>query len=99
VGAGADAVTDRVRRVDGRPDEAVELGHRRPCRAALERAGIDGEQLLLELGVLRLQLTEHDVLRVVGPVPVRADPDLEEDGLAFDDGQVTGRGEGLDALA
>ncbi len=35
---------------------------------------------------------------MVGPVPVGADPDLEEHGLALDDGQVARGGERLDAL-
>ena len=59
-----------------------------PACAALERVGVHGQQLLLELGVFGLELAEHEVLRVVGPVAVRADPDLEEHRLALDDGQV-----------
>ena len=36
---------------------------------------------------------------MVGPVAVGADPDLEQDGLALDHGQVAGGGEGLDPAA
>src|SRR5262249_35187404 len=38
-----------------------------------------------------------EVLRVVGPVAVGADPDLEERRLTLDDRAVRGRREGLDA--
>ena len=54
---------------------------------------------LFETGVVRLQLADHEILRVVGPVTVGANPDLEQDGLALDDRQVSGRGERSDPAA
>ena len=65
----------------------------------VERAVVDVHERGLQLGVLRLQLADDEVLRVVGPVAVGADPDLEQDGLALDHGQVSGGGEGLDPAA
>ena len=62
----------------------------------VERILVDVHQRALELGVLGLQLADDEVLRVVGPVAVGADPDLEQDRLALDDRQVARRGERLD---
>ncbi len=99
-------MADRVRRLPlvaglGKPgaDEPVELGKRRAGPAVIERAAVDLEQLLLELDVLGAQLARAEVLRVVGPVAVRADPDLEERRLVLLDGEVAGRRERLDPRA
>ena len=104
--AGADAVADRVRGlarvacvVQLFAHLPVELGHRRPGPDVLERAVVHVHERGLQLGVLRLQLAHHEILGVVGPVTVGADPDLEQDGLALDHGQVAGGGEGLDPAA
>jgi hypothetical protein len=86
-------------RLDALAHAPVELGHRGAGADRVERAVVDVQQRRLELGVLRLQLADDEVLRVVGPVAVGADPDLEQDGLALDGGQVSRRGEGLDAAA
>ena len=81
-------------------DAPVQLGHRLGRASTRSSASVVHlEQPSLELGVLRLQLAEHEVLRVVGPVAVGADPDLEEHGLALDDRQVGRRRERLDPLA
>jgi len=42
-----------------------------------ERALVDGEQRFLELDVLGPQLARAEVLGVVAPVAVGADPDLK----------------------
>ena len=84
VGAGADAVADRMGdgdrgadRVQARAHAPVELGQARSRPAERDRVVVDGDQRALELGVLRLQLPADEVLRVVGPVAVGAHPDLE----------------------
>ena len=95
VRARADAVADRMRRLSRVADPAMRSRTDR-SRSAIDaaggiertRLGVHSQQLLLELGVFGLELAEHEVLRVVGPVPVGADPDLEEDRLALDDRQV-----------
>ena len=103
VGASADAVRDRVRGlageahgVDARADAAVELGEARSGAGERDRVLVDGQELLLELAVLLRELARDEVLRVVAPVAVGADPDLEERRLALDDGPARRRREGLD---
>src|SRR5690349_12281608 len=59
----------------------------------------DAEEDLEELRVARRQLARAEVLRVVAPVAVRADPDLEERRLVLLDRAVAGRGERADAGA
>ena len=93
VGAGADAVADRMRGLPGvagvgdpRADTPVELGQARTGPAEGDRVVVDGRQLLEQLGVARLELARAEILRVVGPVAVGADPDLEQRRLALDDG-------------
>src|SRR5262245_64097509 len=81
------------------PDEPIQLRHARARLAVADRAAVDGQQALLELLVVLTQLADAEQLRVVGPVPVGADPDLEQHGLAFDDRQVARRRERLDAAA
>src|SRR4029453_17567115 len=85
VGASAHAVRDRVARLarvaglgDAVADQAVELGKARAGAAVLERALVDREQLPLALGVVVAPLAGAEVLRVIAPVAVGADPDLEE---------------------
>ena len=106
VRAGADAVRDRVRRLAGvtglrEPvaDEDVELGEARAGLHVVDGGPVDREQLLEELVVLGRQIAGADVLRVVAPVAVHADPDLEQCRLALLHGPVAGRGEGADARA
>ena len=77
-------------------DLPVERRHRRRGADVVERALVDVHEHRFELGVIRLQLAEDEVLRVVGPVAVGADPDLEQDGLALHHGQVAGGRERLD---
>src|SRR5262249_20866846 len=104
VRAGADPVADRMGRLAGKaelldplPHEPVELRHARARPAVVDRAAVDGQQALLELAVVLAQLADAEQLRVVGPVPVGADPDLEQHRLALDDRPVARRGERLDA--
>src|SRR5262249_57364694 len=81
----ADAVRDRVARLagisglrDSRADEPVELGELRARPEMVDRPPIDREQLVEQLVVARLERARADGLRVVAPVPVRTDPDLEQ---------------------
>ena len=74
----------------------VELGQGSPGATVPERARVDVEQLPLELRVVGPQLAGAEVLRVVAPVAVGADPDLEERRLVLLDRQVAGGGERLD---
>ena len=67
--------------------------------AVRDRAVVDLEQLLLELHVARIELAGAEVLRVVAPVAVGADPDLEQRRLVLGDRAVARRGERLDARA
>src|SRR4051794_37918539 len=100
----ADSVTDRMTRLpriadfgEARSHRSVQLGQVR----AGSQAGSDGcvyrHQLLLELRIGRGQLARADVLRVVGPVAVGADPDLEQRRLVLLDGTVRGGRERADA--
>jgi hypothetical protein len=80
----ADAVRDRMSRLvgeaglgDPRPDQPVELGKARARAAMVERLLVDAEERLEQLVVAGVELARADVLRVVAPVAVRADPDLE----------------------
>ncbi|MGH3112631.1 MAG: hypothetical protein ACRDOP_04100, partial [Gaiellaceae bacterium] len=57
----------------------------------------DGEQALEQPLVRGGQRARTDVLRVVAPVAVDADPDLEEGGLVLLHRTVAGRREGADA--
>ena len=60
---------------------------------------VDAHQLLLELGVARIELARNQVLRVVAPVAVGTDPDLEERRLVLLDRTAAGGGEGADSRA
>src|SRR4051794_10583416 len=102
----ADAVADRVRGLagvaqlgDALPHEPVELGERRAGRAMCDRPLVYVAQSDFELPVVLAQVAHAQELRVVGPVAVGADPDLEQHGLAFDDRQAARCGEGLDPFA
>ena len=78
----------------------VELGQAVAGRKGRSRSRVvHSHQLLLELGVARRQLARHEVLRVVAPVAVGADPDLEERRLVLGDRTAAGRGEGPDPRA
>src|SRR5262249_1121723 len=67
-------------------DPSVQLGEARARLCELDRVVVDLHQPSLELPVLHREVTHDEVLRVVGPVPVRADPDLEQRRLALDHG-------------
>src|SRR5687767_1414735 len=56
-------------------------------------------QLLLELVIAEVELARDEVLRVVAPVAVGADPDLEERRLVLGDRTAAGGGERADPLA
>ena len=106
VRARTDAVADRVRRlareahrVDPGADPAIELSEARARAREVDRVVVDRDEPGFELAVLRRQLTDDEVLRVIAPVAVDADPDLEERRLAFDDGPCGRRREGLDPRA
>src|SRR5262249_41074162 len=81
------------------PDTVVELGEARARPAETDGIVIDRHELLLEVGVLRFQFAADDVLRVIGPVAVGADPDLEQRRLTLDDRAVRRRRERLYACA
>jgi hypothetical protein len=49
----------------------------------VERAAVNSQQLLEQLVVAGLELARADVLRVVAPVAVGADPDLEQGRLVL----------------
>ena len=107
VRACADTVCDRMRRLAGVAggcmtvaDQDVELGqararaavvdaHRRRRRAARRAARRSGARAS----------PGTDVLRVVAPVAVGADPDLEQRRLVLEHRSVAGRGEGADPRA
>ena len=76
--------------------EPVELGEARARAAVGDRALVDLQQAVLELAVVRAQLAGAEELRVVGPVAVGADPDLEQRRLVGCDRPVARRGERLD---
>src|SRR5204862_3924763 len=97
VGARADAVRNRVRRLprvsgggDALPDETVELGKTRAVAGVVGRGGEDFEELVEEAVVLGSEGSGTDVFRVVAPVAVGADPALEELRLVLLDRPVPG---------
>src|SRR5207253_4652658 len=103
VRAGADAVADRMRRLariaggrDALADQPVEAGQLGSVPHIGDRLAVDRQQRLEQLDVARLELARAEVLRVVGPVAVAADPDLEQRRLALDHLPRAGRGERLD---
>ena len=71
-------------------------GRLAPGRQWSIACAVDGEELVEELVVAGVELARADVLRVVGPVAVGADPDLEERRLVLLDREVAGGGEGAD---
>src|SRR5262245_38179570 len=94
----ADAVRDRVGRLAGEadrldsfPDAAVELGQARTRPAERDGVLVHAEEPLLELAVLVAELAHDEVLRVVAPVAVGTDPDLEQRRLSVDDRSAGGR--------
>ena len=103
----ADAVADRVRRLAGvaragEPvaDQPVELGEARARAGSASIAPlVHLEQRGLELAVLGAQLARAEQLRVVAPVAVGADPDLEQRRLVRRHGPVAGGGERPDPAA
>src|SRR5439155_16049082 len=103
VRAGADAVADRVRRLarvaglrETVADQPVELGEARAGAGEVDGPAVHVEELVEQPLVLGRQLARADVLRVVGPVAVGADPDLEQRRLVRLHGTVAGRGERTD---
>src|SRR5438270_8652687 len=72
---------------------AVQFSQARPMGTHAHCLFVDMSECFLEPPVLKREVSRAKVLRVVAPVPVRADPDLEERGLVFLDGPITGRGE------
>ena len=100
VGARADTVADRVRRlareadrVDPGADAPVELRQARARARTSAPPRRRRRAALLELAVAVASDRPDEVLRVVAPVAVGADPDLEQRRLALDDGPVGGRRE------
>src|SRR6476661_4305862 len=95
VRTGADAVTDRVARLAGVArfgetcaDALVEFGQARAGGAERDRVVVYAGEHLEQLLVLRRQHARAEVLRVVGPVAVGTDPDLEQRRLIRDDRAV-----------
>ena len=70
-----------------------------PGPAERDRVVVDGGELVEQLRVARREGSGAEVLRVVGPVAVGADPDLEQRRLVLDDRVGGGRRERLDARA
>ena len=107
VRAGADAVADRVATAGrGSRPRRCPRGHggrarrgSRPGAAERDRVVVDGGELVEQLLVARRERAGAEVLRVVGPVAVGADPDLEQRRLVLDDRVGGGRRERLDARA
>src|SRR3970282_2628911 len=75
----------------------VELGEARAGTREVDGSRVDGHEPLFELPVRGRELADDEVLRVIAPVAVRADPDLEQRGLAIDDGPRGRRRKGLDS--
>ena len=72
-------------------DAAVELGQARAGHAERDSRVVDAKQTGLELAIAVGEVAGHEVLRVIAPVAVGADPDLEQRRLALDD-RTVGRG-------
>jgi hypothetical protein len=106
MGAGAHAVRDRMGRLarvarlgQSVADQAVEVGEARAGAAVVDRPVVDIDEEPLELGVPRGELARAEVLGVVAPVAVGADPDLEQGRLVLLYRQVAGGRERLDPRA
>src|SRR5213075_1699356 len=80
-------------------NEHVERGERRAWPQVVDRAPVDAEEPVEELVVAWVERPGDDVLRVVAPVAVRADPDLEQGWLMLGDRAVAGGRERADAGA
>src|SRR3954452_21601122 len=84
VRARSDAVCDRMRGLveprvdDAGPDQAVELCEAGTWPAVVDCAVVHAQECVEQLVVARLERPWADVFRVVAPVAVRADPDLEQ---------------------
>ena len=81
---------DRMRRLAGESERRDALAHAAiQLRQAVARpreldgVAVDAHQPLLELAVADRELAADEVLRVIGPVPVGAHPDLEQRRLAL----------------
>ena len=85
--------------LDSGSDEPVELGKLRTRTEVLDGLVVDREQLVEQLVVTWLELSGADVLRVVAPVAVGADPDLEQGRLVLLDRAIARGREGADARA
>ena len=102
--ARADAVADRMARLS-RIAHLRPVARASPCPArpgchrpkGTSRCTCTPHQVVLELGVSRVELADDQVLRVVAPVAVGADPDLEERRLVLLRRPAPGRGERADA--
>src|SRR5439155_6074264 len=101
-----DTVGDRMRRLLRKPrrrdagsDQAVELGEARSGTAVVECVPVDAEERVEQLVVAWLERARADVLRMVAPVAIRADPDLEECRLVLLHRPVIVRREGPDSWA
>ena len=108
VGAGADAVADRVATAGrGSRSRRCPSRTRRSSSARLAPGAAEGDRVVVDGDEplppaprsAACQLAADEVLRVVGPVAVGADPDLEQRRLALDDRPVGGRRERLDPRA
>src|SRR6185503_4113078 len=104
VGTGSDAVADRMARLalvagrgDAVADAAVELRQARAGATEPDRVVVDAGQLVEQLRVARRERSGAEVLGVVRPVAVGADPDLEQGRLVLDDRVGGRRRERLDA--
>src|ERR1041385_1113771 len=95
--AGADSVTDRMTRLSritrfgkagAAPPVQLRQGGARPAPVGDGR--VHRHQLLFEAPVLVAHFARAEVLRVITPVAVRADPDLEQRRLVLLDGAVGG---------
>src|SRR5207248_9880469 len=104
MGPRADAVRDRMARLTGvaglfdpGADEPVEVGELGAGTEIIDCARVYREQLVEQFVVARLELPWADVLRVVAPVAVGADPDLEQGRLVRLHRAVARGREGADA--
>src|SRR5207244_1669231 len=104
VGTCADAVADRVAGLPGIarlcetvPHEAVELGQACAGTAVGDGAVVHVAQPFEQLLVAWVEVAGADVLRVVAPVAVGADPDLEQRRLVLLHGPAARRRERADS--
>src|SRR5262245_32442222 len=100
------AVSDRMGRLAGiadlgqaLSDQSVELVEACAWPAVVDRAPVHAQKARTKLLVGGCEVAGAEVLRVVAPVAVGADPDLEQRRLVLLHRPVAGRREGPDAFA